>query len=120
MKKALLIGIALMLCLAAVPYGTDLACVYVRPLDLRDGIYKGIGIPRNDFTDKYGGLSERTLIIGNLQIIPQLMNELDVLKKQAVLDKKKITELEADIKKLKQLHFEDFVKTQQDPNEVKR
>ena len=84
MKKVIAIGILMMLCVAAVPYGTDLANVYVRPLDMRDEIYKGLGIPRADFTEKFGGLSERTLIIGNLQIIPQLINDLDGLNKKVV------------------------------------
>ena len=82
MKTVIVIGILMMLCVAAVPYGTDLANVYVRPLDMRDEIYKGLGIPRTDFTDKFGGLSERTLILGNLQIIPQLINDNDELKKK--------------------------------------
>ena len=100
MKTGILIVIALLLCLAAVPYGTDLACVYVRPLDMRDGIYKGIGIPRKDFTDKYGGLSERTLIIGNLQVIPQVLNELDGLKTMAKKQDDRIKSLEAQLSAL--------------------
>jgi hypothetical protein len=107
MKKVMLIAIALLMCMAAVPYGTDLACVYVRPLDMRDGIYKGVGIPGNDFTDKFGGLSERTLIIGNLQIIPQLISDVDGLKKQ-------VKSLEAQIAKLTKPAGEP-----KDPNEAK-
>lgn len=105
-KTFCLIVVILFMCFAAVPYGTDLACVYVRPLDMRDGIYKGIGIPRKDFTDKYGGLSERTLIMGNLQIIPQIMKELDGLKKQV----KSLEEQVAALKKPDE---------PKDPNEVK-
>lgn len=73
MRTGILIGIALMLCLAAVPYGTELANVYVRPLDGRDSIYKDIGVPPKEWSDRYGGLSERTLIMGNLQVIPRMM-----------------------------------------------
>lgn len=103
--------IALVLCVAAVPYGTDLANVYVRPLDTRDGIYKGIGVPRNDFTDKYGGLSERTLILGNLHIIPQLMNEVDLLKKR-------VKALEGSVAAMKKA-AEPIEPVAVDPNEAK-
>lgn len=69
--------------MAAVPYGTDFANVYVRPLDGRDTIYDGVGIPPKSWTDQYGGLSERSLIIGNLRQIPIMMNDVDGLKKLA-------------------------------------
>jgi hypothetical protein len=78
----LIIGFGFLLCLAAVPYGADLACIYVRPLDLRDDIYKGLGVPQREWADKYGGLSERTLVIGNLQIIPQMARDIEQLKKE--------------------------------------
>ena len=84
-------------CIAAVPYGTDLANVYVRPLDGRDTIYDGVGIPPKSWTDQYGGLSERTLIIGNLRQFPIMMNDVDGLKKLAVAQEETIKLLTAQI-----------------------
>lgn len=69
-------------CLAAVPYDANLANVYVRLLDGRDKIYEDIGIPPKAWTDKFGGISERTIIFGNLRQIPVTMRDIDGLKKQ--------------------------------------
>lgn len=112
MRTGILIVIGLMfsgaiLSFAAVPYGTDLANVYVRPLDGRDKIYEGIGIPPKQWTDIYGGLSERTLIMGNLSMLPKLINDVDSLKK-------KVNSLEKQVAELKK-------KTEpKDPNEAKK
>lgn len=119
MKKERTIGVivgilaTVIFLVGAVPYGTELACVYVRPLDTRDGIYNGIGIPKPDFTDKFGGLSERTVIFGNLQIIPSMMNDLDILKKQTKANEAKIKSLEKQVAALTKQEEQAA-----DPNEV--
>lgn len=111
MKKEILITIVfglmisgILFYLAAIPYGADLANVYVRPLDSRDSIYDGVGTPPQDWVMKHGGLSERTMIFGNLRQIPFLMRDIDNLKKQ-------VKDLRTNLQKKEQ---------PKDPNEVKK
>ena len=85
--------IILDVCIAAVPYADNLANIYIRPLDGRDTIYENVGIPPKAWADKYGGLSERTLIIGNLQTIPGMLREIDALKKKNAELTKNVTYL---------------------------
>lgn len=86
--------IAVICAMGAIPYGADLACVYVRDLDTRDEIDKGIAFPPNDWAQKFGGLSERVLVMGNLTAIPQLHSDNEALKKQLAAQERRLAMME--------------------------
>ena len=82
MAKGILIGIVLMLCVAAVPYGAEFANVYVRQMDTRDTIYSRVIMPNAEFIKQHGGLTERNVIWFNLSGIPEIITELQALRKE--------------------------------------
>ena len=83
-KQGIMIGvigtILCGLCLAALPYGADLACVYVRQMDTRDPVYNRVIMPSKEFVTQYGGLTERNVIFFNLSAMPEIVSELNKLR----------------------------------------
>ncbi len=91
------------------PVGQPVASsVYTEPFDPCDPAYRFINPPPKDWAEKFGN-SERTMLI-------HAVSELRVV---VAAQGARILSLEADVKKLKQLHFEDFAVVT-DPNEGKK
>jgi len=88
MAKGIMIGvigtILCGLCLAALPYGADLASVYVRQMDTRDPIYNRVIMPSKEFVTQFGGLTERNVTFFNLSAMPEIIAELNKLRADQV------------------------------------
>ena len=80
--QGILIGIIGMLCIAAVPYGAELACVYVRQMDLRDTLYQGVIMPPAEWSRQYGGLTERNVVFFNFKGFAELVGKYDQMQKE--------------------------------------